>query len=928
VDYPSPVATLTNSTEITEVVNYDVDIGVTVSNSASYDSVSYQWYAYNGSYYYKVKNGASATGYTFTGVTTASLKVQRDTPSGVDGLILRCEVTGTKNGYDRISNTDDVTVKFVAMPLPVITKDPVGSYITMAAGTYVLEVSATSLRGTVTYQWQSSTNNSTWTNVVNETGYSLILDTSSADAGIYYRCVVSNAAGSVNSASALVVITDATVLGAELTRGLEVEVITAAAGYTIDNVNRRLVCHLGDSFYITFEYDKGNADLAPVTYVGADWRKTSGLPDGGSSDGLEKRTLFADMAGTFEYYGYFHAEYTPTSQAITFDRMNSAELVYTVVVLPGEDTTQPASVTVALGSTEVITIPTYDQMFNNGISTNSTATLFTGQANLDYGFIRGYRLFLGIENAQGEMEYRCVASAGMYSETPTVFHYDGESLTLDPSAAGLSAGVYDAFIMMDYFPIINENDNGYFRMRYASYEGHHFPVTVTAACTHDHLTAVYTENYTDPDAPRIFYSLTCDYCGHVDDTRFYAAEQSSAGSGSDVIQQAATCTTDGIRAHKHYTGGDLDVYFIQNGSGQWIPYHTNVPAENEVIKGLIIKAGHTHVPVAAQAATCTTDGHIEHYECSVCHTCFIMDGENYIEVDVSTVTLDMFHKALTPQSASATCTEPGVKEYYYCSHCEKNFEDSEGAHEITDLATWKAGNGQTGALGHLWGPWVVIKAATDTEDGIEERTCLRDSSHKEQRSITASGYSYTTDGDGVKVFNEVVTPGENVDLTGIFAAAKGSSGKVGLSIGSLDITFDKNVVSSLGSGAVSINAKLVTENTGIEGAEAVVDVTLTGASFGDGKATVSLPFNKAVPEGKVPVVYLVDGANKTKIDSTFENGRITFEVPHFSKYAVFFEDESSSNGGGFPIWAIVLIVVVVLAAAGAGAFFVVKKKKA
>ena len=331
------------------------------------------------------------------------------------------------------------------------------------------------------------------------------------------------------------------------------------------------------------------------------------------------------------------------------------------------------------------------------------------------------------------------------------------------------------------------------------------------------------------------------------------------------------------------------------------------------------------------AATCTTDGSVDHFKCTVCNELFIDEGDGKYGVTEEAITIDAFHKhlSLVPGQA-ATCTADGWKDCYTCTECHKYFSDAAGQNEMTDLAAWKTGAGKIDMTGeHTWGAWTTVQAATASEDGIDERVCVFNSEHKERKYVTPSGQHYDKDENGNKVFSEDVIPGNDAVLTDLFAAAKAAGGKVDLAIGQLSILFDANAVSSLGTGAVTINAKLVTQNPSVEGAEAVIDVTLAGASFGDGKATVSFPFNKTVPEGKVPVVYFMDGANKTKVDSTFENGKITFEVSHFSTYAVFFEDApSSSNGGGFPIWIVIVIVVVVLAAGGASAFFFMKSKKA
>lgn len=77
-----------------------------------------------------------------------------------------------------------------------------------------------------------------------------------------------------------------------------------------------------------------------------------------------------------------------------------------------------------------------------------------------------------------------------------------------------------------------------------------------------------------------------------------------------------------------------------------------------------------------------------------------------------------------------TCEGPGVEEYWVCDRCGEMYADAEGKisiHEETLIDP----------LGHDWSDWKIIKDATDTEPGMEERTCHRDTAHVEKREIPA-----------------------------------------------------------------------------------------------------------------------------------------------------------------------------------------------
>ena len=52
------------------------------------------------------------------------------------------------------------------------------------------------------------------------------------------------------------------------------------------------------------------------------------------------------------------------------------------------------------------------------------------------------------------------------------------------------------------------------------------------------------------------------------------------------------------------------------------------------------------------------------------------------------------------------------------------------------------------ALGHDWGDWTVTTPATCTNEGVETRTCNRDPSHVETRTIPTTGHNWVDNGNG------------------------------------------------------------------------------------------------------------------------------------------------------------------------------------
>ena len=117
---------------------------------------------------------------------------------------------------------------------------------------------------------------------------------------------------------------------------------------------------------------------------------------------------------------------------------------------------------------------------------------------------------------------------------------------------------------------------------------------------------------------------------------------------------------------------------------------------------------HTH--------TCKNDSsHTETTNCSggsatceaqaVCDVCHMVYGELAPHTLTHTPAVD------------ATCTTPGNVEYWHCSVCNKNFSDSEGKGELTEITS--------PALNHNWGAWEKV---SETQ---HQRICQNDGSHKE-----------------------------------------------------------------------------------------------------------------------------------------------------------------------------------------------------
>lgn len=85
---------------------------------------------------------------------------------------------------------------------------------------------------------------------------------------------------------------------------------------------------------------------------------------------------------------------------------------------------------------------------------------------------------------------------------------------------------------------------------------------------------------------------------------------------------------------------------------------------------------------------------------------------------------------------TATCTQDGHAEYWYCADCGKYFTDAEGNNETTIAQL------TISAMGHEWSEWQTTKPATCTEDGLQKRVCEK-CGEEESDTVIAAGHSPT-----------------------------------------------------------------------------------------------------------------------------------------------------------------------------------------
>ena len=153
----------------------------TVSVSATGNSLAYQW-------------EQSADGTNFTAVSGATSSSYTYPTSSVGEKYYRCYITNTLNGYtaSTYSNAAKITVQSVSAP--VFTQHPQGQVVYIGITANPLTAIVTS-NGTITYQWYSSSDNSSWNAITGATNTSYTPPSSTVGL-MYYRVTATATGGS------------------------------------------------------------------------------------------------------------------------------------------------------------------------------------------------------------------------------------------------------------------------------------------------------------------------------------------------------------------------------------------------------------------------------------------------------------------------------------------------------------------------------------------------------------------------------------------------------------------------------------------------------------------------------------------------------------------------------------------------------------
>ena len=326
--------------------------------------------------------------------------------------------------------------------------------------------------------------------------------------------------------------------------------------------------------------------------------------------------------------------------------------------------------------------------------------------------------------------------------------------------------------------------------------------------------------------------------------------------------------------------------------------------------------------------TCTEGGHTI-YTCSEC-------GDTYEDDFTEPLGHDYRSEVIAP-----TCEEEGYT-IHTCSRCGDTYWDSYVppiGHDYSPTYSWADDGGScivTLVCSHdpnhtlSFSADVVSTAVSDpvfSAKGVTEYSVsgtYEGISCSDSIQLADVDYVPKTK-DGVTLMEDSAVPGVPKDVTSLFETAKAAGGEIVLSVateyGEIAVLFDQDAVKSIGGNQTAFKISLGYDPA-YPDAQLVLEITLDGATFRNGKVTITLPFDIPIPEDKVAKLYYVNNNRWTDMHAVFADGFVTFETNHFSTYVVVFEDPIDVVG----LLSVAAGVMLVITAVGAVSILLVRRR--
>ena len=307
-------------------------------------------------------------------------------------------------------------------------------------------------------------------------------------------------------------------------------------------------------------------------------------------------------------------------------------------------------------------------------------------------------------------------------------------------------------------------------------------------------------------------------------------------------------------------------------------------------------------------ATCTEEGYTGDTYCKGCG----------VKISTGSSTNKLPHDLVNTPAKEATVTETGNKEYWQCTVCDKYFSDAEGTNEITDLESWKAGEGKIDKLippktdsvtsdkdGNVS---VFIEKSITINDGVAgiditdivAEAILSGLEASESKSVvitavtrsSVSGPSAAKPGTSIQINLPESAVKKLAEIEGIKITIVTDNGSIVLDKGTLEA-----IASKSGDGG---KVTLVIETVEQTGSLLKLELTLKTSEgkisdFGSGSVEVTVAISDELM-GRNPVCVYIDeqGIYHLIGGKLNEDGTFTFASGHFSTYAIMPEEDAEA----------------------------------
>lgn len=149
----------------------------------------------------------------------------------------------------------------------------------------------------------------------------------------------------------------------------------------------------------------------------------------------------------------------------------------------------------------------------------------------------------------------------------------------------------------------------------------------------------------------------------------------------------------------------------------------------------------------------------------------------------------------------------------------------------------------------------------------------------------------------------------NKQIAGSIQEAQSLNKELWITIGENTIKFDVYAVQSFENPenvALLFDVQEENINAVVKGAKKVLNIALDGSSFSDGEVTITMPLNVELTKKQTVKVFYVDGNNVTPLETTWQDGQVSFVTTHFSQFVVAVQQKEAQL---LPTWAIVCLII-------------------